>query len=541
MEFECQQNNRRGYFFLQRTGFLWLSILVSHSPLFSQKTSQQNDKGKQTIQIRHANTLSRDKSIANGAERLIGNVSLEDDSVLMDCDSAWIFSDNSFLAFSKVHLNRRDTMDLYGDSLHYNGNTKQAEMFGKITYIQKKTTLTTSHLIYDVNLSTVHYWDGGTLVDSSNTLTSMLGTYRMKEKLACFKEQVKLVNPDYVVTCDTMNYSPPLQTSYFLGPTHIKGKANSMYCESGYYNSFSGISQFSQHASITGKKGEKLSGDQIFYDKTNDIGQALDRVSLQDSADNITITGEYAFYNGNAKSILVTCRALMLQQYDKDTLHLHADTLIGQNITLGDTNKGKTKAPKLLLAFHHVLFFKKDLQGKCDSLTYDEKDSLMTMMYSPVLWSDANQLTADTMKLHMKNKEMNMMDMRSNAFIASRDTAAAPGDTVQFNQIKGRNMKAFFANNKIQKVKVMGNAQTIYYVYSDNNKEMVGANRADCSNMLIFINANRIKSITFLDKPDATLYPQKDIKPSDFLLKNFRWRGKEKPQSVNDIFGDSPY
>ncbi len=515
---------------------LLLLFSLCQASVFAQVNKQQGSAGKQTIQIRHANSLSRDKSIAGGAERLTGSVVLEDDSVLMNCDSAWIYPDNSFLAFSRVHLTRRDTMELFGDSLHYNGNTKQAEMFGKITYKQKKMTLTTTHLIYDVSTSVVNYWDGGTLVDSANTLTSVLGDYKMRDKIACFKDRVKLVNSDYTVTCDTMNYSPPLQTSYFFGPTHIRSKANTMYCESGYYNSHTGISQFGSHASIAGKKGEKLCGDQIYYNKLNDEGQALDNVSLKDSTDNITITGEYAHYNGSAKTILVTCKALMLQQYDKDTLHLHGDTLLGYHIALGDTGSGTARPPKLMLAFHHVKFYKKDLQGKCDSLSYDEKDSVMNMLYSPVLWADENQLTADTMILHMKNRQMNMMDMKNNAFIASRDTAATPGDTVQYNQIKGRNMKAFFANNKIQRVKVTGNAQTIYYVYSNNNKDMVGANRADCSNMMIFISDNKVKSITFLDKPDATLYPMKDVKAKDFLLKDFKWRASERPHCIQDIF-----
>ena len=97
-------------------------------------------------------------------------------------------------------------------------------------------------------------------------------------------------------------------------------------------------------------------------------------------------------------------------------------------------------------------------------------------------------------------------------------------------------MKGFFKDNKIYKVKVMGNAQTVYYVYSDNNTTVVGANRADCSNMLIYIDSNKIHSITFLQKPDATLFPMKDVNPADFLLAKFLWRIKERPLKEEDIF-----
>ncbi|HXP50074.1 MAG TPA: hypothetical protein VN922_08980, partial [Bacteroidia bacterium] len=289
------------------------------------------------------------------------------------------------------------------------------------------------------------------------------------------------------------------------------------------------------HAIITSKKGEKLSGDSLYYDKKKDFGVVTNNVSLTDSIDNIVIKGEYAVYTGADRTIMVTRHALMDQLFEKDTLHLHGDTLFGYNISMTDSNKA-AKTPKLLLAYHHVKFYKKDMQGKCDSLSYDEKDSTMRMFYKPVVWANENQMTADTVRLLMAHKKLDVLDMRHNSFIISRDTLASKEDSLQFNQIKGRNMKGYFVKNKIHKVKVIGNAQTIYYVYSDNNKTIVGANRADCSNMLIYIDSNKVKSITYLDKPDATMFPKKDIKPSEFLLGNFSWRIKERPMRKEDIF-----
>ncbi len=375
-------------------------------------------------------------------------------------------------------------------------------------------------------------------MDSTTTLVSDLGTYNSRYKMASFKDHVVLTSPDYTVKCDTMDYSPSLQTSYFYGPTHITNKENFMYCERGYYSSSKGYSQFWQHAYMKGKKGETIRGDQIFFNRKKNFGQILDNVSVEDTTDNITIKGDYAYYNGAKKTMFVTCNAVMMQKYDKDTLYLHGDTLNGYNISLSDTTKGTKKPPKLMLAFHHVRIFKKDLQGKCDSLSYDEKDSIMRMFYSPILWSEVNQLTADTMLLYMKNRKIDKMDMLNNSFIISKDTLASKKDSLQYNQIKGKNMRAFFVDNKIYKVNVKGNAQTVYYVYSDNNKEIVGINRAECSSMLIFINNNKVKSITFQAKPDATLFPMKDVKLSEFLLKDFVWREKERPHRLLDIFKD---
>jgi len=574
---------------------------------------------KRTIQLVHANSGEYDKRLGDGAQRLIGNVELADDSTTLYSDSAYFYSDNSFRAFGHVHMTRKDTMDLYGDSLHYDGSTRVTEVYGKtIKCVRKGMTLTTKHLLYDINAHAVNYWDGGTIVDSNNTLTSAIGIYNTEQKMCYFKEHVVLVNPKYVIRCDTMLYAPQSRVANFIGPTRITSKSDFMYCEKGYYNTEKNYCQFSQKPYILNKKGDSLSGDYIYYDREKEYGQILNNFSLVDTTDNIIMKGDYAEYNGSNETILVTCKALLLQVYNKDTLHLHGDTLFGKNISMTDTDK--TGKPKLLLAYHHVKFFKKELSGKCDSLTYDEKDSIMHMFYNPILWSDVNQLTADSMKLHFKNKKMDVLDMRGHAFIASRDTlasklleqdsaanasstkdslqpkkhvkdsiisvhhnsAASPkdslqpknlvkdtaarvhhdslakdsppshndslamhqsihgSDTMQFNQIKGKNMKGYFKDNKMYKVNVFGNAQTIYYSYTDNNTSLLGANRTASSNMIIFIVDNKVNSITFLQKPDATLFPVKQLKPiTDFLLGGFHWLEKERPRTIADIFKGS--
>lgn len=506
-------------------------MLTSFHNAFSQSAVKSSG---QPILIHHANSLEFDKRLGEGAERLIGAVELEKGGMLMNCDSAYVYPNNSCRAFGHVHMFKKDSMNLYGDSVYFHGENKKAEMFGNIRFIQKGMTLTTHHLMLITDSSKVNYWGHGTVVDSNTTLISKKGTYFTKKKIMAFKDSVVLTNPNYIIHCDTMAYDN-VQTAHFSGPTHITGKNTNMYCVAGYYNSHTGVSNFWNRATIISKKGEKLSGDSLYYDRKKDFGRAINNVSLADSTDNIIINGDFAIYTGEKRTIMITHHAEMLQLYEKDTLHLHGDTLFGYNISMSDTNT-KKKTPKLLLAYHHVKFFKKDMQGKCDSLTYEEKDSVMRMFYNPVVWSDQNQLTADTMRLFMANKKLNLLDMRHNSFIISRDTLASKEDSLQFNQIKGRNMKGYFRNNKLHKIRVIGNAQTIYYVYSDNNKSVVGANRANCSNMLIYIDSNRVKSLTFLQKPDATLFPMKDVKPADFLLGNFTWRIHERPMRKEDIF-----
>jgi hypothetical protein len=157
------------------------------------------------------------------------------------------------------------------------------------------------------------------------------------------------------------------------------------------------------------------------------------------------------------------------------------------------------------------------------------RDSSMTMYREPVLWSDSNQLTSDSIRLLMRNGEADSLKMFGDAFIISRD------DTSKYNQIKGRTVLAKFRDNDLFKIRVVGNAQTIYYA-REEDKTLIGINTAVSSEMLIFLEKNQLQTITFIEKPEAHTWPEKDLPENERLLKNFRWFEKERPVSKDDIF-----
>jgi hypothetical protein len=204
-----------------------------------------------------------------------------------------------------------------------------------------------------------------------------------------------------------------------------------------------------------------------------------------------------------------------------DTLNVHADTLYATFDTAQNIRDVKF--------YYKVKFFRKDLQGVCDSMAYHGNDSTMVMYREPVMWSDSNQLTADSISLVLRNGEADTMVMYNSAFIISRD------DTNKFNQIKGRDMIAYFRNNDIYKVRVQGNAETIYFV-REEDKSLIGVDKAASSNMLIFLENNKINTITYIEKPIHVLTPEKDVSVHDLKLRGFVWMEERRPMSVLDIF-----
>jgi lipopolysaccharide export system protein LptA len=515
--------------------FLLLSPLLSYS--------------QKRIDILNAGSLKSDNNIANGAKRLIGDVRLKHEAVLMFCDSAYLYSDNSMDAFGHVHIQQADSIHLYGDFLKYNGNTKKAVLTKNVIVDKGDMRLTTQELIYSIATSIGSYVVSAKIVNKENVLTSEQGYFFAKTNDLTFKKNVVLTNPQFVINCDTMRYNTSSRITYFKGPTTIKSKENLIYCEDGWYDTSNDLSRFSKNSYILTQQ-QKMLGDSLYYDRKKGIGKAKHNVQIIDTTQKLTITGNLALHYEFEDLSIVTGRALLIQISDRDTLYLHADTLKALGESSKDTlmikkikqSKSKKETSAIskrndstyshdnqkLFAYHKVKFFRKDLQGKCDSLIYTTIDSTMKLFGKPVIWSEENQLTADSIKLITGEKSIKTLELNGTGFIVSS------GDSLHFNQIRGKYMKGFFADNKLLLVNVEGNGQTIYY--PKDKKELKAANRADCSDLRILFKDEKIDRITFITKPEATLYPMDKVDVKELKLKDFIWRVKERPNEFRDIF-----
>ena len=57
------------------------------------------EKKQKRIELLNAEVLEYDESLGTKARRLLGNVSFEHEGAIMNCDSAYLYEDNSMDAF----------------------------------------------------------------------------------------------------------------------------------------------------------------------------------------------------------------------------------------------------------------------------------------------------------------------------------------------------------------------------------------------------------------------------------------------------------
>ena len=467
-----------------------------------------------------AASMEVNKNMGNGAKRLLGNVQFNHEGAVMKCDSAYFYSDlNTLEAYSRVYINQADTLHLYGDFLEYDGNTKMAKVRKNVKLINRQTTLTTEALDYDLGQSIGYYTVPANIINEDNKLYSRQGFYYVKSDLFFFKDSVRVINPKYEINSDSLKYNTEIKTAYFNGPTHIYSDDNYIYCERGWYNTETNISQLNQNAFIE-NANQIIKGDSLYYERETGFGRAVDQVELFDKEMDIILRGNFGLYNEQTEIALLTDSAQMIQITEEDSIYLHSDTIRSVLDTSGQ---------KIIKAYFGVKIYKTDLQAKADSITYSFYDSIIRLYYDPVIWHEENQLTADYIEIHTRNKKMDKMLLENSSFIISQK------DTTVFNQMKGKRMVCFFRDNKLYKINVSGNGQTIYYPEDDDN-EFIGMNKAECSDLIIFLDEGDIDRINFLTKPDATMYPLQEAPENEKILKGFKWHGQERPRKKEDIF-----
>ncbi|HPR32551.1 MAG TPA: OstA-like protein, partial [Prolixibacteraceae bacterium] len=444
-------------------------------------TTSAQTKTKKQIRIENADSMLYNESIVKDAQRLIGNVKLTHKKMIVFCDSAWSYgSKNAVDAFGRVHIIQNDTLNMWADYVHYNGEASMIRARRRVKLKDPRLTLTTDSLDFDTKEEIGYYNYGGTIVDSSNTLTSIIGRYYSQRDELFFKDSVKLVNDDYVMTSDTMRYNTKTEVVHIVGPTRIIGDSTYLYSEEGWFDTRQNLSELTKNSTV--RRGDtQLEADYIYYDDRTGEGTARENVIINDYTNNIIVAGGKAHYNDFSEFARVSDSALFIQCFQEDSLFLHADTLY----TRPDTS---SMGQKIVTSSYNVRFFKEDMQGTCDSLLYFTKDSTTRLFYDPVIWSDNNQMSADFIEIETNSPPPSFIYLTDNSFIIQEI------DTTKYNQIKGKKMIGFIDGKNLYKIDVDGNGQSIYYPADD--RDYIGMNKAESSKIAIYMKENKMNRIS---------------------------------------------
>ncbi|MBT8260145.1 MAG: hypothetical protein KJN82_02440, partial [Bacteroidia bacterium] len=465
------------------------------------------------------------------------------DGVNMFCDLAIHYKDQDFVeAYGDVKVVQGDSVTMTSKYAEYSGKTKIAYASGNVVLKEPASTLTTDTLFFDRVKQQAFYKSKGRVVkDSSGVITSQIGRYYLDSQKYQFVKHVKLVNEEYTINSEQLDFYSETGHAYLFGPTTIVGDDSTIYCERGFYDTENDIGYFIKNSRID-YDNRIIEGDSMFFNRNRSYASASNNIKITDTINKLVIKGHYAEVFKDQDSVFITKRALAISVQEQDSIYIHGDTLM----VTGDEDNRITRG------FFNVKIFKTDLSGKADSIhvnhktgltqlinieRFNSKDAFAKKRY-PILWNKENQMTGDSIHLisNTETEQLDSLKVFNNAFVVSKDTIAEG-----FNQIKGKQLFGLFKDNELYTIDIIKNAETIYYLRNDAG-ELVGIDKSKSGNMKIWISNNTVEEIRKINQIDGGTYPEEDYPKNETKLRGFIWRDNERPKSIEDLFiDDKPY
>jgi lipopolysaccharide export system protein LptA len=502
------------------------------------------------IEIRQAGGSKQDQQRFPGANILFKSqnkrVILFHEGALIESDQAYFYSKrNSFKAMGEVVFTQGDSLRMTCNTIEYDGETKTALATGNVLLKRPDMTLETEILNLDRVNDKAFYNTPGVIIDSSSTLTSNQGVYFMNQKKYRFISDVTINNPEYIVNSQQLDYFTESNLAYLYGNSRIEGEAYTIECERGFYDMEREKGIFKQNATLY-YDNKIIKGDSLYFDSKRSYAAATKNISISDTINNSIITGHYGEIFKEKDSAIITRRAMAINIVEKDSLFIHADTLVAT----GPEEK------RILRAYYDVRILKSDIRGRSDSLYLDESIGLTKLLKkpltkqevqifteedlnkrNPVLWFDESQMTGNEILLlsNTQTKKLDSLKINGNVFIIEKDTLSEEG----FQQIKGGLLRGAFKESKLDNIVITKNTEMVYYLYNDEDLQLIGIDKTTCSALRMVFKEGQIDEITFLVSPNGNVYPEAELPKNERSLKGFSWRIHQRPETVEDLFDEN--
>lgn len=487
------------------------------------------------------------------------NVVLKDSNTTIFTEKLDYDLNTRIATFPEGSIIESDTTTMISKKGTYNANTNIAHFTDSVRITNPNYKLTTDSLAFNTETETALFIGPTKVYNDEKMVYCEDGFYDSKRNYAELYKNARFENHEdgknEVATGDTIIYNGEDDIYYLIGNAHYENddqivdadtilmdgkteqysfRGNPKFQSKDSTNTQSIDAEFSDYDLETQtmifrgevqmvQESQIITTDSLDYNRETKEGIARGNVVWRDTSANTKITCQEAHYNDSTKYLLAKGNPILTTLIDQDTMWLRADTLFSMPDST-DVNR------RNLRAYYNVQIFKSDIQSRCDSLFYNDIDSMFYFYTHPILWVDNVQFTADTIAIKMKDKQINRVFLYNNSFIVNTN------EEIYFNQVKGKDVVTKFVEGKINTMDINKNGETVYYALDEEDKYM-GVNDVDCQKMLMFFGDNQIKRIRFQGTPKAMLYPMNQVNHQTLRLEGFQWLDSLQIKNKYELLG----
>jgi lipopolysaccharide export system protein LptA len=457
-----------------------------------------------------------------------------DTGALLTNDTSQLISKRGYYYVDQDEIFFKDSVqiidpnfELRTDTLSFNTQTQIAKFLAPTLIVQDSSRIYCESGYYDLRNQQALFSDKPQYQKGESKATAEVMRYDGRKQEIALQGNARFEEPGRKASADILTYLESTEEIFLIGHARYESDEQVITADTISYDQRN-ETYITRGRSLISDPPQLIEADRIDYEKESGLGVALGDVIWQDTSAGLSILCAEARYREENDYLQAfggrAGRPLLIARVDEDSMYMTADTLLTrqQDTLAGDTSR-------LLLAYNQVRIFKSNLQALCDSVSYSSGDSLFRLYRDPLIWSDTSQFSADTIHIQLAEGKLSRIDLYDKSLIVNSP------DLVYFNQIKGRNIHAFIEENEIRRMRVEGNAESLYYVL-DEEDAYLGVNKTVCSEMLFLFAEKKLKAIKFYQEPSGKLTPMDQADHESLKLPGFRWEYDRRPRSVDDLF-----
>lgn len=507
-----------------------ISMAFSVKPKGKARRTRTAAKVDKKVYLQHADELNYDIYGSHpDAQFLRGNVSFMHKGMHLTCDSAFFYeATNSFEAFGHVKMRQGDTLTLVSDKGYYDGNMEMAHAWDNVILTHKKSKLYCDTLDFDrmYGIADAYGSAGIKLTSKKDVLTADWGRHFTETDHSEFYYNVILTNDKGLrIDTDTLFYDNKKSTAHITGPSLITQKGSRVTTTDSYYNTQAERSELYGRSTVY-NGAKEITADTLYHNDKTGINEGFGNVIYKDTVNRNMLLGDYCYYEDQTGDGFATKRAVAVDYSQPDTLWMHGDSIKIHTLYINTDS-----VQREVHCFNHVRAYRNDLQAVCDSLVFLSKDSCMTMYKNPVVWNMGNQLLGEQIKVYMNDSTIRYAEVLQQAL-----SVQALDDSIHFNQISSRDMRAYFKDGQLRENWAVSNVKLVYYPIDDADSTIIGLDYTETDTLKMYLTADKKLDRIWMCANNGTLYPLTQTPPEKHKLPNFAWFDYMRPRNKDDIF-----
>lgn len=522
-----------------------------------------------------------------------GDVKFIKGGMVMFCDSAQFYPETeSFNAFGNVRMEQGDTLFINADELQYDGVREDARLYADFPHVvrmrNRDVKLETDAFYYDLRTGIGSYDSWGELTDPHNVLTSTAGEYSTHDKDAVFTWNVHLTSrregDTLFIKTDDLYYNTVTHMAEMYSDGTIVNRRGTIYSSEAIYNTATDYAELYSRSRVVTPQGRFLTADTIYYDRATGLARAYGDMLLEDTVRKVDLRADMGRYNDLTDSAFATGHALVREYSKGDTLYLHGRYI--EAFTVVDTVEIKPVSPAdaaddedaevaevvtpvtaaadsvgdvaemavaqlpdradgvpedavpvpalrydtthVAVVYPRVRFYRSDMQGLCDSMRFTERDSTLRMYGHPLVWSEGRQVSGREIHLHLADSTVDRAYIPEKAFVAQHI------EDIHYNQLSGKELKAFFENSDLRRLEVDGSVELLLYP-EETDSTINKVVTAQSSYLTADFVDRQPQYIRMWPETTGVVTPLFLARRDNFFLKRFKWYEELRPRSAADV------